>query len=163
MRDAVGSTWVFSIVVLFTLIFAGFLVLVLSYSRAYKIKNEITSMIEKYEGLTDTNFGLINDYLANNGYKATGACQQDDIGVYINGDNYDFDVVAADSGKPYLYCIKLNKDNDKCNIGVTVFYKFNLPVLGKIGNFSISGQTNTMPNAFIQPGGSLLGKCTSTR
>ena len=52
MRESVGSTWLFGIVLAFTLIFSGFLVLALSYSKAYKLKNEVTSMIEKYEGLT---------------------------------------------------------------------------------------------------------------
>ena len=54
MRESIGSSWIFLIVISFTLIFAGFLVMALSYSKTYKIKNELTSIIEKYEGLTET-------------------------------------------------------------------------------------------------------------
>ena len=38
MRESVGSTWIFLIAITFTIIFAGFLVMALSYSRTYKEK-----------------------------------------------------------------------------------------------------------------------------
>ena len=41
MRESVGSTWIFLIAITFTIIFAGFLVMALSYSRTYKEKNEL--------------------------------------------------------------------------------------------------------------------------
>ena len=77
MRESVGSTWIFLIAITFTIIFAGFLVMALSYSRTYKEKNELTSIIEKYEGLTtktihhkniDGSINVMNTYLRNNNY-----------------------------------------------------------------------------------------------
>ena len=41
MRESIGSSWIFLIVISFTLIFAGFLVMALSYSKTYKIKNGV--------------------------------------------------------------------------------------------------------------------------
>ena len=52
MREVSGSTWVLQIMLIFILIFACFLTLVINYSKAYRVKNEMLSIIEKYEGVT---------------------------------------------------------------------------------------------------------------
>ena len=158
MRDAVGSTWIFSLVISFTLIFAGFLVLALSYAKAYKVKNEMTSMIEKYEGLTINdslnNRGsvqIINQYLQNSGYKAKGNCQ---IGDYAADDlslNTLVEVTSGNSSDQFYYCISTNTDREKCTtlFKITVFYDFNLPVLGQLRKYSITGQTNEIFGAYF--------------
>ena len=54
MREVSGSTWVFQLMIIFILIFACFLCLVINYSKAYRVKNEVLSIIEKYEGMFPT-------------------------------------------------------------------------------------------------------------
>ena len=39
------------LVIIFTLIFVAFISLTINYTRAFKTKNELVSMIEKYEGI----------------------------------------------------------------------------------------------------------------
>ena len=158
MRDAIGSTWIFSLVISFTLIFAGFLVLALSYSKAYKVKNEMTSMIEKYEGLTNNDalngkgsIQIINQYLNNSGYRAKGTCQ---IGDYAADDlslNTLVEVNAGNSGKEYYYCVSTSTNSKTCStlFRITVFYDFNLPILGDLQKYSISGQTNEVLGAYF--------------
>ena len=149
MRDAVGSTWVFSMVILFTLIFAGFLVLVLDYSRAYKIKNEMTTIVEKYEGFSSGDNGsikIINNFLINNGYKNVGSCADGEYGVLLSSN--DNKAVEAHSGVKYNYCFERVKES-KCYFKIRVFYPFELPVLGTIKNITITGQTNSMNYATI--------------
>ena len=51
MREVSGSTWVFQIMILFILIFACFLTLVLNYNKAYRVKNNMVSIIEVHEGI----------------------------------------------------------------------------------------------------------------
>ena len=152
MRDSVGTTWVFSIIMIFTLIFAAFLVLALNYAKAYKIKNEMATIIEKYEGLTTTDdlnkigsISIINDYLLNNGYKAKGYCSDE-------GDSYGVDdleegnleEIVEGNDKKYYYCVRLEKGYLTCSTiyYITVFYDFNLPILGRFRKFEIKGQTN---------------------
>ena len=48
MRDAIGHTFLYNIVILFVFIIAFVLVGSLSYSKAFKAKNEIVSIIEKH-------------------------------------------------------------------------------------------------------------------
>lgn len=141
MREAVGSTWVYGLVITFTFIFAGFLTLVIAYSRAYKIKNEVTLIVEKYEGLTlgDNNSGnIISNYLTNSGYSTLGNCKSNDYGLTKEN---EWEKVN-NTGKKYILCITNNISNK--NYTITAFYNFNLPIVGNIITFSISGDTNTM-------------------
>ena len=66
MRQAIGSTWILQLVIVFILIFVAFLALSINYTKAYKIKNELLSIIEKYEGVNSGENGsisIINNYL----------------------------------------------------------------------------------------------------
>jgi len=160
MRDAVGSTWIFSLVLSFTLIFAGFLVLALSYSKAYKIKNEMTSMIEKYEGITNTDASanhrgslmIINQYLTNSGYSTMGRCPVGSYGANDLTANTLIAITNSNSREDFYYCISKSTVNQgKCStiFEVTVFYNFNLPVLGQLSEYSIKGQTNEVVGAYF--------------
>lgn len=167
MRESVGSTWVFLIAITFTIIFAGFLVVALSYSRTYKEKNELTSIIEKYEGLTtkttynkniDGSINVMNTYLRNNNYNRKGFCQKVDS-VYEATDTvnkmYGFDIDGtpeiAQDNKKYDYCVLAMTNNETCNtiFRVTVFFDFNLPIFGDLVKFRVSGQTNDIVDAYI--------------
>ena len=46
MRESVGSTWTFGLVITFIFLFSSFLVLTINYTKAYKVKNETISIIE---------------------------------------------------------------------------------------------------------------------
>ncbi len=53
MREAIGGTWLFGIVILFIALFASFLAYSISYTRAFNVKNEIINLIERSEGYTN--------------------------------------------------------------------------------------------------------------
>lgn len=160
MRDAVGSTWIFGLVISFTLIFSAFLVLALTYAKAYKMKNEMTSIIEKYEGITTSDslnglgsLKIINQYLVNNNYTATGHCEDGEYGA----EDLDYNspslkaVTDTERNQKFHYCIDVSTDKKNCTTiyRITVFYNFTLPVLGNIRQFSISGQTNEIKNSYF--------------
>ena len=166
MRKAVGSTWIYSLVITFTLIFTAFLSLALTYAKAYKLKNEMTIMIEKYEGLTtkDTSgnsisgsINIINTYLKNNGYATKGSCfiednNLTDAKIYGMSSLTSNKLETASSNKKYYYCITVEKANDeRCTyiFGVKLFYNFNLPLIGNIKKFSVSGKTNEVYDAYL--------------
>ena len=158
MRDAVGSTWIFSLVITFTLIFSGFLVLSLSYSKAYKIKNEMTSMIEKYEGLTtnDTlnhkgSIEIINQYLLNAGYSSMGKCPINSLATDDLTSDTLITINNTNNTNKYYYCVQINTNN-LCHttFKITVFFDFNLPVLGQLQKYNITGQTNEISNAYLR-------------
>ncbi len=154
MRETIGSTWIFMLVITFTLIFSGFLVLTLSYSKAYKMKNEMTSIIEKYEGLTDQSQTIINDYLNNSNYRTKGKCVISDIDTQVFGSSSLTgaleEIGSENKDKMFYYCISYRKNNlGRIVFKVTLFYDFNLPILGQLARFEIKGETYSISNAYL--------------
>lgn len=141
MRESIGGTWLFGLVITFMLIFVGYLTVMINYSTAFKNKNEVVHIIEKYEGLSSKNNGsihIINQYLNNSGYSATGSCPS---GWYGSTD-LSKDNLTTNGGNNNYYCVKyesVNKDTGYFN--VRLFLKFDLPVLGQLGRFEVKGQT----------------------
>ncbi|MEG0977149.1 MAG: hypothetical protein RSF02_01180 [Bacilli bacterium] len=150
MRETVSTTWTFQLIIIFILIFACFLTLVISYSKAYSIKNSVITIVEKYEGITPTSRDIISNYLDNSGYRTMGSCtkkEKDTRTWYgITADNQFEDVV---DNKKYLYCVaetKVYNENNQNEFKVynelKFFYKFNLPFLGELKTFVVNGRTS---------------------
>ena len=72
MRQTIGATWVFQLVIIFTLIFAAYIALTINYSKSFRIKNEVISIVEKSQGFTDNGIRLVNNYLLSSGYRTMG-------------------------------------------------------------------------------------------
>lgn len=145
MKAVNESTWTMQIMIFFILIFATFLILVLSYNKAYQIKNRMLSIIEKYEGVTLKSAEYINDYAYNKSYTNTGKCPVGWIGVTnISEDLASSDFELADGKKKYYYCFQESMDvNGMIYYDVMVFFRFNLPVIGSIANYKIEGTTKS--------------------
>lgn len=148
MREAIGGTWVMQLVIVFMLIFVAFLALSLNYSKAFQIKNDMLTMIEKNEGMTtgsDGSIALINNYLSSNGYHVTKPCPEGSYGVADLGKATIEKV--TNTSKKYYYCVQKVKSpstnhKDKVYYKVNIFFYFNLPVIGDIFKFTINGTTN---------------------
>ncbi len=146
MRNSIGGTWIIQLMILFILLFVGFMILTLNYSRSVKIKNEMIDMFEKYEGLNDTSIELVNNYLTYSTYSTTGICVEegeDATGIYGSRDLSSFYLEEAKEGLDYYYCVKKYDGANTTNYyQITIFYRFNLPILGNISSFSIKGSTS---------------------
>lgn len=55
MRNSMGMTWTFQIMLIFILIFASFLAIYINFNKAFKMKNEVINIIERNEGISDSN------------------------------------------------------------------------------------------------------------
>ena len=146
MREVTGSIWTFQLIVLFILIFACFLTLVINYSKAYTVKNEMMSIIEKYEGFGTKAKKIVNNYLYNNSYNAKGKCNSGEYGA-TSLDNPSLEQVTNEKEK-YYYCVSTEvKGDGKTYYNFKVFFNFNLPIIGDIFTFKITGQTKGITNA----------------
>ena len=47
MRESIGGAWLVGIVITFVVLFTSYLALSVNYSKAFKVKNEIISLIAK--------------------------------------------------------------------------------------------------------------------
>ena len=147
MRQAIGSTWVMQLVIIFMLIFVAFLALTINFTKAFKIKNELVTMIEKYEGIGYGDTGamkIINHYLEYNNYTVRGSCEEGiETGIL---DLHNNTSEVAESGKKYFYCVKkisTGRDSlpDRAKYQIRIFFHFSIPVIGDIFTFSVEGTT----------------------
>ena len=146
MRQTIGGTWLLQLMILFILLFVGFIVLTLNYSRTVRIKSEMIDMFEKYEGLNESSIELVNNYLVYTGYDVEGVCvsdEDDETGVYGARDLSSTSLEPARRGVDYYYCVKKYRGANTTNYyQITIFYKFNLPIIGDTSSFTIKGSTS---------------------
>ena len=166
MKTAVSSTWIYSLVITFILVFAGYLAFTINYSTAFKVKNEMVTIIEKHKGMTNSsgnsvksiivpgetviaNVGAlqtINLYLLGKSYDVKDTCPSDDnykwAGVKelsLTEDSGSFDNPAV-QGTKYYYCFYSPTGSKFYK--VRIFYRLDLPVLGDFFTFSVDGTTS---------------------
>ena len=142
MREATGTTTLFKIVIGFTLLFAGFLSVAITYNRVFRLKNETLGIIERYEGISDKSLSIINNYLKNSGYSTKNECESNEFGVYsLDSNTYE----EAINNKEYYYClsnnIQTNVNGDQIFYKIKLFFNFNLPFIGDLLTFKITGNT----------------------
>lgn len=150
MRDSIGGAFLFGIIFTFTLIFVSYMVIMINYSTVFKVKNEMVSIIEKYEGLSSgtidedgnvsSSIWIINRYLENSRYTGQGYCDGED-GWYGAGTLEGGSKLVLGQ-KPAFYCVKAIDDgNGYGHYEVKLFLKFELPVIGNIARMTVNGET----------------------
>ena len=137
MREAIGNSYVFGIIISFIGIIFLILIGSLSYSKAYKIKTRIIEIIERHEEYDDDKEVKteIDNYLKTAGYNVvrttdSGKCSQINGTKAINtkNKNYDYCVYRFNTVKgPYYH--------------VTVFISFDIPVISSYLRIPVSGET----------------------
>lgn len=146
MREAMGGTWLFSIVLIFIVLFASFLAISINYSRAFSVKNEILNYIERNQGFT---------YSHDRTYNCTDSSTQCQIQKYLKATSYwisdatnikcpdVFNTVygrrtyAKDGG----YCVKRTCTSGGYYYTVSTFVRIELPLVRSSFNVPITGQT----------------------
>ena len=168
MKEAIGGTWLFGIVIVFVILFATIVSVSVNWSRAYKVKDEIINQIEKNNGFNDDTKAAIDEYIGGLGYRSTGECPDDGdtwYGVVADGTMLSRSRgYRGKSGKNY--CIKRTDINrrEKNSLGqcvtvvgavglpeaayysVAVFFKLDMPIIGSIFELRITGETSTLYN-----------------
>ena len=131
MKSSVSTVWFVGLVVTFLLVFSAYIIITVDYSKTFKLKNEVLTIVEKNKGMTVfsgdvvpstvstgevlTHVGAIktiNVFLKASGYTATGSCNipsgVDVYGVYDllydSGDVWANMGERAQPDKPYYYC-----------------------------------------------------------
>lgn len=148
MREAIGGTWLFGLVITFIVFFASFLAISVNYSKAFNVKNNVVDIISKYEGNNCNARMNIGKYLNDVGYLVTGDCKGVGSVDRENYQAYDLNGNRVNSGKGY-YCIAKNTtgsstDIDKSYYRVVVFFRVDLPVIGNLTTFKIKGETESI-------------------
>ncbi len=142
MRQSIGGSWLIGLMVLFILLFAGYIILTIDYNKSVKVKNEALLIIEKYEGLNENSLTLLNNYLLGVGYTTTGKCGDKD-GTYGALSLESNELEETEEGQRYYYCVKKYKGtHTSYYYQISLFYRFNIPVIGDTTRFTIKGSTS---------------------
>lgn len=139
MKNGIVNIWLLGIIVIFIALFSAYIIITINYSRSFKMKNEILTIIEKHKGVTSnisstsgtskingssitTNVNTvqtINLYLKGNHYEAMGHCpEQSDLpGVWYGvkelgtAQSPGSTFELAQSNEKYYYCFAKYKAN----------------------------------------------------
>jgi len=135
MKESIGNSYIFGIVIAFIGVIFAILIGSLSYSRAFKAKTRIIEIIEKNNGYDEEVVQTeIDNYLKTVGYTVTktsnsGKCSD------ING------LKAINTVKNYDYCIYRFNTIKGPYYHVTVFISFDIPVVSAYLRIPVSGET----------------------
>ena len=172
MREAIGGTWIFQVVIGFILLFTGFICLAVNRSKAFATKDQIIQVIQSYNGIS-TQYQLegynegridafydIHDYIKSTSYRNTGVKPDPEkVGEEVY-EYYCYDRNAKYTSKDNnaTFCIApISVKNDGCNVSmdcnelpsmtyykIVVFYQLDIPVFHDLFNFTVKGDTKTM-------------------
>lgn len=158
MKESIGNAFIFYIVIIFVFIFIALFVGSTSYTKAFKVKNKIISIIEKYndnpEAISD-NGNLnpevkqeINDNLLGIGYRIKKAGEKNSCITYFNrhypnqtASNY---IIANTGEGNYDYCVAKFSTTKGNYYAVIAYMYIDIPVIGSKISIPIYGETKVM-------------------
>lgn len=136
MKQAVGGIFSIEAIVIFIILACGLLLFSVSYSRSFKVKNELRRVVEQYEGLTPDASQKIDEvmdkynYTFNNVSAYENACRKAGFEPYKSGES--------------VFCVKcklLSDENGKYKgsyYTIATFVNIDIPLIDKIFEMAAS-------------------------
>lgn len=138
MKESLGTSLVFNLMMIFVAVIIVILVGSISYSKAFKIRNRIIDRIEEYNGYEINNGSIeaIESDLKSIGYRIVDkvSCKARDEGQLLTNEY----------GGQYNYCVYKYKTSKGYYYGVTVFINFDIPLIGRYINIPVYGETRVV-------------------
>lgn len=141
MKDAVGGSLLLNLVVFFTAVVILFFAGIMTYSKAYKVKNRIIEVIEKH-GTYNTNAkNEINNDLTRIGYRVSSKKLTN---AKCSGDSSMGSCTNLNTTtQQYCVCSKGNLQNGTSYEVITYVY-FDFPVIGELIRIPVRGETKVL-------------------
>ena len=136
MKESIANAYIVNIVIVFVVIFIFFFASSLTYSKAFKVKNRIVDIIEKYEAYNQSAIDEISSSLAEMGYRvnvSNKGCPQ------RNGKD---SIAITNSG--YRYCVYEYETTKGKYYGVSAYMYFDFPIIGEALEFPVHGETKIL-------------------
>ena len=140
MRDAVGGSLLLNIVVIFTSIVILFFAGIMAYSKAYKIKNRIIEVIERYETFDANTISELQADLLRVGYRTA---TPDQIKTKCGEESLSYNSDETKSAG-FLYCIYKDSSTNGSAYEVVTYVRFDFPVIGDFITFPVKGETKVL-------------------
>lgn len=159
MKESISNALILNIVIIFLFIFLILFAGSTAYTKAFKVKNRIISIIEKREttvlnkGFKTGNNSVINEIesaLSDAGYRIELNVNQkcnDAMKKRFKNTNYSYNVVDTGTST-YNYCIAEFYDANSPMQGryyaVITYMYFEIPLIGSTLEFPVYGETKTL-------------------
>lgn len=152
MNESIGGSALTSLVIFILGALLLILVGALSYSKAYRVKNRILNIIDRYESFDNSanseELQEINSDLNSIGYSSVKIKNCDEIPTYKsleakknNGTIKSFKIVY-DGTNSYDYCVyEVNLADGSYYYSVVTFLHINFPVIESVAHVPVSGET----------------------
>lgn len=142
MKESIANAYIFNIVIVFVVIFIFFFAGSLTYSKAFKVKNRIIDIIEKYEKYDkDVVVPEISDTLTNMGYRIDKSGKTpDQYCPSRNGQN----AISFGNNYGHKYCVYKYQTSKGIYYGVAAYMYFDIPIIGQSLEFPVYGETKVM-------------------
>lgn len=132
MRESIGNALLLNLVIVFISLVMLFFVGILSYSKAYRVKNRIVEIIEKYEGYESNEDALseIEVDLKTMGYFTTfnDKCSSENL----NQTTYKYCVYRREGNGPSYY------------YEIVTYVHFGFPIIGDYITIPVKGETKIL-------------------
>ncbi len=136
MKESIANAYIFNIVIVFVVIFIFFFAGSLTYSKAFKVKNRIVDIIEKYEDYNTDAVTEISSTLGEMGYRVNTSNKGCDI---RNGKES-----LTMTFNSYRYCVYEYETPKGKYYGVAAYMYFDLPIIGQSLEFPVYGETKIL-------------------
>lgn len=138
MREAIGHTFLYNIVIVFIFVIAFVLIGSLSYSKGFKAKNEIISIIEKNRSYDAEVIKEIDATLKKSGYRSRAIFRHKTCPT-LKGSK-----ILLQESVNYPYCVYQNTTQRGTYYSVIIYIRFEIPILSGILEFPVKGDTKTI-------------------
>lgn len=151
MKEAIGGVFSLEFIIVFLLILNGYLAFSVNYTKAFRVKNEIRSIIQKNEGLTKDAMDDISEYMAKVNYNQNSYydtwCQNKGLYTCTDDAGRSFCVDVKSSNKYGTRIVNGKAENIAAYYTVYTFVDIHIPILEKFlpyagGIFSVTGETS---------------------
>ena len=158
MKESIGLTGIFQIIILFLLLFTAIMSFTINDSNTFAVKNEILNLITNKKGNFTVNGNLDDDLkeaLKKANYRGTGRCSEGYVGYDKNGE-----LTTNNRASLCIKTVDTSIGNDGGEIvgdalpgrsfKIQLFYQLDLP--GSSGKFNLStmGETKTIYNRWYE-------------
>lgn len=140
MREAVGNTFLFNVIIVFIFVILFILVGSLSYSKGFKAKNKIISIIEDQRTYDEEVINQIDQALNKNGYRTRSVFRHKECPE----PKEDEAKVLLEQSVNYPYCVYQVTTERGIYYSVTVYTRFEVPLISGLLEFGVSGDTRTI-------------------
>lgn len=137
MRDAISGAMALQVIVIFMIIINCYLAFSVNYTKAFRVKNEIRSIVEKNEGLTCSAMEQINDLMLKSNYK-----MNEEFESWCNNKGYSIATTNAGS-----FCYKYQKVDVAGTSNENNLYKGSYYTIATFVNIDIPVINNLLPFA----------------